>query len=48
MALPFWVYIMSSQIIKKLGTCGLAIIGGLITKGIITSLEDLKEYLDSL
>lgn len=48
MAVPFFVYMMSSVIIKKIGIGGIAIVAGLVAKGVISSAEDLKRYLDNL
>lgn len=48
MPLSFFVYTMATTIINKLGAGGLAIVAGLIAKGVITSAKDLKDYLDSL
>ncbi len=43
---PFWVYIMSSKIIKKLGKEGLTIVLGLISIGTIKNIADLTKYLN--
>ncbi|WP_298065288.1 hypothetical protein ACQ9ZF_11755 (plasmid) [Cetobacterium somerae] len=48
MAVPFFVYMMSSVIIKKLGIGGIAIVLGLVAKGVISSGQDLKKYLDNM